>query len=198
MPADEGTPALDALELLCRLAHDDDCALMAEGSHPTARCDCCLSYALSDVRRALAPAPGVPVATAPVAWQNKVAVLAELELMTPDDDTEEAAQCDKRWHSWAMRQASIIHGGNASQTVASAIAWARIIVGHAPPAGEPTPALSREAVEAAIEKYGDARGAEGFCHLKANSSSEAEDARSALLALITPVPVAQEKNDAKP
>lgn len=85
-----------------------------------------------------APA-GVPVATEPVAWTDSAAVLAELELMTSAADTEEAAQCDKRWHSWAMRQASIIHGGNARQTVASAIAWARIIVGHAPPAGEPTP-----------------------------------------------------------
>lgn len=60
--------------------------------------------------------------------ERNAAVLAELELMTSNDDTEDAAQCDKRWHSWAMRQASICHGSNATQTVASALAWARIIV----------------------------------------------------------------------
>jgi hypothetical protein len=60
--------------------------------------------------------------------ERNAAVLAELELMTSDADTEEAAQCDKRWHPWAMRQASVCHGGNATETVASALAWARGIV----------------------------------------------------------------------
>lgn len=59
---------------------------------------------------------------------REASVLAELELMASEDDTEEAAQADRRWHQWAMRQAGICHGGNGSLTVASAIREARRIV----------------------------------------------------------------------
>lgn len=95
--------------------------------HETGHCVCRelgdLSRA-SDILAALRSSPPAP--------SREAAILAELELMTSDADTEEAAQCDKRWHPWAMRQASIIHGGNATRTVASAIEWARALLDRAP------------------------------------------------------------------
>lgn len=73
---DSGIPAL---EQLCTLAHDDDCALMAEGSHPGARCDCCLSYALADVRRALVARASVHERQQDVAPQALTSVRERLQ-----------------------------------------------------------------------------------------------------------------------
>ncbi len=64
MPANPTPPRpvsetpLAALERLCKLSHDDNCALMAEGCHPDARCDCCLQYDLAEIRTALSRPQG--------------------------------------------------------------------------------------------------------------------------------------------
>ena len=64
--ASDITNAVKALDQLYHLSHDEDCALMAEGvMRPDTVCDCCLQYALAEVRMGLIAATKLDGLAAP-------------------------------------------------------------------------------------------------------------------------------------